>query len=104
MKIGIDLDGTAWAHRALFKAIIHGLQAYGHSVGILTAHINLEQEDKELWIKRDFPTVDFYVCKSKGEEGIPSSSWKKVKAKELGLDYIFDDFDTYGSVTIVRID
>ena len=102
MKIGIDLDGTAWDHRELFRDLILGLQNTGHQVGILTAHVNLIYQDLDLWSKRRFPAPDFYCSKKSGEESIPSKEWKIKAAKELGLDYIFDDFDTR-NIQLVRI-
>jgi hypothetical protein len=103
MRIGIDLDGTAWSHRELFKSLIRGLQREGHSVGILTAHTGLEVPDLDLWDRRGFPKPDFYCSKVNGEESIPTKKWKMSKAKELNIDYIIDDFDSFDIINIVRI-
>lgn len=102
MKIGIDLDGTAWEHRELFIDLINGLKSQGHKIWIITAHIGLIEKDMKLWRNRGFPNVDGYTQKIVGEEGIPSREWKLSKAKEFGYDYIFDDFDT-GEVRLVKI-
>jgi len=102
MRIGIDLDGTAWEHREFFIEIIKGLKQLGHTICIITAHVNLANSDMELWKKRGFPTIDEYISKVAGEESIPSREWKLSASKQLHLDYIFDDFDT-GDVRLIKI-
>ena len=102
MRIGIDLDGTAWEHRELFQELIKSLMLRGHKIYILTSHTKLEEQDLALWVKRGFPSVDGYYSKVAGEEGIPPREWKLKRAKELELDYIFDDFDTK-EVRLIRI-
>jgi hypothetical protein len=102
MRIGIDLDGTAWEHRELFSELTKYFLQKGDEVYILTSHTNLKDHDLVLWKSRGFPANVKYCSKLSGEEGIPSREWKLSKAKELGLDYIFDDFDT-GEVRLIRI-
>lgn len=102
MKFGIDLDGTAWENRTLFRELIVSLKSRGHEIHILTSHISLLDADMKLWSARGFPRVDGYICKSGGEEKIPSRSWKIETAKKFNLDYIFDDFDT-GEIRLIKI-
>ncbi len=102
MKIGIDLDGTAWEHRNFFRELIISFQSRGHEIYILTAHVGLDKNDIQLWSRRGFPNPDGYISKIRGQEEIPSRDWKLDTAKKYGLDYIFDDFDT-GEVRLVRI-
>lgn len=94
MNIGIDLDGTAWEYQDFFKELVVALKQRGHSISIITAHVNLVEADLLLWKRRGFPPVDAYISKVTGEEGIPSREWKLDTAKKYNLDYIFDDFDT----------
>lgn len=102
MKIGIDLDGTAWDNRELFKELILALKSRGHEIQILTSHISLLDADMKLWRARGFPRVDGYICKSGGEEKVPSREWKINAAKKFQLDYILDDFDT-GEIRLIKI-
>ena len=102
MNIGIDLDGTAWDHREMFREIILGLKSRGHKVQIITAHINLVDADMRLWANRGFPPVDGYICKEDKDRNIPSREWKLPEARKYGLDYIFDDFDT-GEVRLIKV-
>lgn len=93
-RVAIDLDGTAWSHIELFKAIIKGLKDYNYEVGILTAHVNLREKDLNLWRSRGLPEVDFYYSKIRGEEHIPSKEWKIMMCNRHNIHYLFDDFDT----------
>lgn len=93
-KIAIDLDGTAWKYREEFKILISMLKMGGASVGILTAHINLEIPDLNLWKARGFPEIDFYFSKHPGEEGFPIEQWKIEQCKKYGINFLFDDFDS----------
>lgn len=97
MRIGIDLDGTAWAHRELFKAMIHGFIACGHEVGIVTAHNErLKEADLDLWDARGFLAPSFYIAKSADgrELHVPPEIWKPEMMKKHNLDYLFDDLET----------
>lgn len=95
MKIAIDLDGTAWAHRELFRCMINGFIAAGHQVGILTGHnVKSAVADLHLWKARGFPTVHFYIAKETEEAGIPAEIWKPSMMKKHQIDYLFDDLDT----------
>ena len=94
MKIGIDLDGTAWKYREFFKEFILGFKSRGHILGIITSHVNLKEADIRLWKARGFPDIDFYISKVEGEEAIPSREWKINKSKENNIDYLIDNFDT----------
>ena len=93
MKVGIDLDGTAWKYPFLFTEIVKGLKSQGHTVGIVTAHRGLREADLNLWAKRGFPKPDFYISRDTYK-----GSHKTVKQLKLAmakdLDYLIDDFDT----------
>ena len=101
MKIAIDLDGTAWFHRAFFVSFVHAMQAYeGHCVGILTSHgEHLKNQDLDLWNAHGFSPPDFYISKSqeakdrlkgtKGNNGV----WKAEQVTEHQIDYLIGDLD-----------
>ena len=103
MKIGFDLDGTCWEHRELFIAIITGLKLQGHSVGIVTAHNKASYPaDMDLWKKRGFPEVNFYIAKGDEAKDIPTRDWKMSMCKGENIDFLFDDFDS-GAISLVNI-
>jgi len=103
VKVGIDLDGTAWKYREFFSILMRAMQKAGLQVGIITAHCNMREEDLQLFSNRRFPTPDFYISKVEGERGIPSREWKIKKCFENGIEYLFDDFDT-DEVRLVRVE
>ena len=104
MRIAIDLDGTAWSHKPLFISICKGLVSNGHEIGILTAHNkNLTEADLHLWKARGFPPAHFYLCKDDHESSIPTREWKMSMMKKHKIDYLFDDFDSYNNMEIIKL-
>ena len=95
MKIGIDLDGTAWRYQEFFKEFIKAMKLRGHTVGIVTAHRGIKQEDLNLWSRRGFPNPDFYISKDEFPErlGEQTRFWKLRVCNINGIEYLFDDFD-----------
>lgn len=95
MVVAIDLDGTSFAYPDLFAHLMRSLQAQGHTVGILTAHhVSRQQEDLFQLFQLGFPKPDFYIGKHTDELSIPSKRWKPKVMHELGIEYLFDDYNS----------
>lgn len=91
MRIAIDLDGTAWKYRGIFKSLIPVLRHAGHKVGILTAHSpDLEEKDYELWFARLNDIPDFYYSKPDPAQLI--GEFKANAMVEYDIDILIDDF------------
>jgi hypothetical protein len=93
MRIAFDLDGTVWGNEIIFRDLIQSLKDSGNFIAILTAHVNLEKKDLDLWNRRGLPAVDFYISKVDGEQHIPSREWKILTARAHKFDILFDNFD-----------
>lgn len=99
MRVSFDLDGTAWKYRRFFRLLAHALKNAGHEVGILTAHDpRLFTEDERLWMRRGFPTPDFYYSHGDMRALFPDGpagirDLKIAFAKAVGIDCHIDDWD-----------
>lgn len=100
MKIAIDLNGTAWFHKELFKELLWGLHSRGHEIGVLTANWpNRKEKNLEHWESLGYPEPEFYIDKDekakeiykplKGNNGL----WKAEMVSKHEIDYLFCDLD-----------
>ncbi len=93
MKISIDLDGTAWSHKAFFRDLMKAMQMLGHQVGILTAHRSIHRDaDLLLMAQEGFVKPSFYLCRPYQS----GDNYAEFKAKAIlaeGIDIHFDDCD-----------
>lgn len=99
LKVGFDLDGTAWKFRAPLRELAHGLKLRGHQVGIITGHDDsIREADLRLWEARGYPKADFLLNASDRErEGISDHGqrqWKGELCKRHGVTLHIDDWGT----------
>lgn len=47
MKIGLDLDGTVYAHPGFFAEMIRGMTALGHTFHCISSHARAEWESED---------------------------------------------------------
>ena len=94
MKVGFDLDGTAWKYRDLFVPVARGLKQQGIQIGIVTAHRGLQKADINLWINRGFPEPDFYYSKDDNQLNLELRDWKEYMCRTNNIDYLFDDIES----------
>jgi hypothetical protein len=89
MKIGLDLDGTVYAHPGFFAEMIHAFTAAGHTFFCISSHARAEwPEDCERLAKRGVP-----------HELIDPSLMNPTRHGELSIkgracdacDFVFDD-------------
>lgn len=103
LKIGIDLDGTALAHRELFRELANAFKDRGHEIGIVTNHgIENQWLDTQYLVENGWPEPDFYVSVARDPGEVRDKKIRAVYAHSI--DYLFDDFDTaYGQQGRVEI-
>lgn len=89
MKIGLDLDGTVYAHPQFFAAMISAMAAAGHEFYCISSHGRHEWESDcerllSLGIDPSLISPDMMYEKRHGDV-------QKKSAQADGLDAIFDD-------------
>jgi hypothetical protein len=96
MRVGFDLDGTAWKYRELFVLVASALKNKGIQIGIVTLHRGLREPDIKLWLARGFPPIDFYYSVDEYPTLVAPTVqlWKQTVCKLNNIDYLFDDFES----------
>lgn len=89
MRIGLDLDGTVYAHPEFFSAMISAMSTAGHEFFCISSHARSEWDDdcKRLQSLGIDPSLISPVLMYEKRHGDVS----KKAAQADGLDAIFDD-------------
>lgn len=97
MHVTIDLDGTWYAHPAVFTDLAGALTAQGHTVGILTGHLPWQQDADRRWFADHgipYPALALYCDPATLPEPYSVAAvgrWKAQQCADHAIDVHFDD-------------